>query len=200
MRLQHLIFVYLAGFTAASPVIQTPSNSSTQSSLPVDAEDFEPDWDAVETDYNAALLRAKQDPTLIKRLNTEGANDVSYGLAIYAAGAAAIKQIKGLSKWKPAREKFVQICTQTMMDHNPNPQQAVAAICYNNAYAIQDPKRIYGLRRREIAVWPAKSDYDCFYMGTNNTFWSQGDGGTVNLYTRYYTDVCRFDDQSDLYC
>ncbi|OLN97844.1 hypothetical protein CCHL11_02573 [Colletotrichum chlorophyti] len=166
----------------------------------VETVDFNPNWEIIEADYKAALKEAASNPALAKRLNTEGASNVSYGQAIYAAGAAAVNQIKGLKNWNKAREQFTQLMTQIMMDHNPNPGVAVAAICYNKDYDVKDPRGIYGLQSESISVWPAHTNYDCFYMGRNNAFWSRGDGGTINLYTRYYSPPCRFDDQDDLYC
>ncbi|KZL64627.1 hypothetical protein CT0861_07509 [Colletotrichum tofieldiae] len=180
MRLQDILFVPLISFAIASPVSQTRSASSIEGSSTVDAEDFRPDWDAIEIEYKAALTRSAQDLALVKRLNTDSANNVAYGKAIYAAGAAAVSQVSGISNWNKAREQFTQLITQIMIDHNPNPKEAVAAICYNKGYDVKDPKGIYGLRSEELSVWPAKTDYDCFYMGKNNAFWSRGDGGTIN--------------------
>ncbi|KAF9873622.1 hypothetical protein CkaCkLH20_08732 [Colletotrichum karsti] len=184
-----------------SPVPDTLYVRSIEGPPSIEADGFKPNWDAIETEYKAAFAKAVNDPTLTRRLNTGSANNVGYGQAIYAAGSAAISQVKSLSDWNKAREQFTQLTTQIMMDHNPNSTEAVSAICYNKAYDVQDAKGIYGLRSEELSVFPAKTDYDCFYMGKNNAFWSQGDGGTINLYTRWYSNSgCRFDDQSDLYC
>ncbi|KAK2053030.1 hypothetical protein LY76DRAFT_629750, partial [Colletotrichum caudatum] len=197
MRL-HLIFV-LVGLATASPVVQGSSSPSERSNA-IETDDFKPDWDAIEADYKAASIRFAEEPTLSKRLNTQGAMDVSYAQAIWSAGDAALKQVKSISKWKKARGEFTKLCTQIMMDHNPNSTQAVSAICYNKDYDIKNPDGIYGMTSQTLSIWPAKTNYDCFYMGRNNTFWSWGDGGTINLYTRWYEGACRFDDQSDLYC
>ncbi|GKT88535.1 hypothetical protein Ct61P_06385 [Colletotrichum tofieldiae] len=99
MRLQDILFVPLISFAIASPVSQTRSASSIEGSSTVDAEDFRPDWDAIEIEYKAALTRSAQDLALVKRLNTDSANNVAYGKAIYAAGAAAVSQVSGISNW-----------------------------------------------------------------------------------------------------
>ncbi|GJC80603.1 hypothetical protein ColLi_03441 [Colletotrichum liriopes] len=99
MRPQDLLLVPLIGFAIASPVSQTRSTSSIEGPSAVDAEDFKPDWDAIEIEYKSALTRSAQDPALLKRLNTQSASNVAYGQAIYAAGSAAVSQVKGLSNW-----------------------------------------------------------------------------------------------------
>lgn len=45
-----------------------------------------------------------------------------------------------------------------MMDHNPDPKTAVAAICYNKGYGIKDPEGIYGLHSEKLSVWPASTE------------------------------------------
>ncbi|CAG8909603.1 unnamed protein product [Penicillium egyptiacum] len=215
MRLSQVVFFSLLGLATASP-----APDGLDSSAAVVADDFKPDWDAFESDFKMALEESKADPSLAKRLNTHSASNVAYGQAIYAAGSAAVNQVKGLKNWNKAREQFTQLgrkrgnyfclwkssannpfpVTQGMMDHNPDPKTAVAAICYNKGYGVQNPEGIYGLHSEKLSVWPASTDYDCFYMGKNNAFWSYGDGGTINLFTRWYHGACRFDDKSDLYC
>ncbi|KAF6783207.1 hypothetical protein CSOJ01_15924 [Colletotrichum sojae] len=200
MHFYQVLVLALASISNASPVPEIASASSVQGPPVASADTFQPDWEAIEVEYKAAMAKTISDPNLAKRLNTASANNVGYGQAIYAAGSAAISQVKSLSNWNKAREQFTQLTTQIMMDHNPNSTEAVSAICYNQGYSVKDPQGIYGLRSEDLSIFPAKTDYDCFYMGKNNAFWSEGDGGTINLYTRWYTGSCRFDDQSDLYC
>ncbi|KAK1570035.1 uncharacterized protein LY79DRAFT_570651 [Colletotrichum navitas] len=180
MRLHSLITLLLSRFATTSPVVQSPSVFPSESSLSADDE-FKPDWNTIEIDYNAALERFAEGPTLVERLNTEGSSDVAYGLVISAAAQAAYGQIKSLVKWNKARRDFTQLTTQIMLDHNPNSTQAIAAICYNMEYDIKDPDMMYGLTSQKISIWPASTDYDCFYIGKGNTFWSWGDGGTINV-------------------
>ncbi|KAF4764072.1 hypothetical protein N7455_011046 [Penicillium solitum] len=195
MRLRQVVFLSLLGFAAAAPA---PDGLDSGPASVYD--DFKPDWNAFESDFKLALEEFNADPSLTKRLNTESSGNVAYGKAIYAAGAAAVSQVKSLKNWNKSREQFIQLVTQGMVDHNPDPETAVAAICYNKGYGIKDPEGIYGLHSETLSVWPLSTDYDCFYMGKNNAFWSYGDGGSINLYTRWQHGVCRFDDKSDLYC
>ncbi|RKL34411.1 hypothetical protein BFJ70_g8367 [Fusarium oxysporum] len=194
MRLNTVVILSLLGLATASPVPE-PAGSSAAADTGIKA-----DWSSVEADYKLALEKAETDPHLAKRLNTHSANNVGYGKAIYAAGEAAYNQVKDLKNWNKAREEFIKLVTQIMMDHNPDPKTAVAAICYNKEYGLKDPRNIYGLRSEDLSIWPAKTDYDCFYMGRGNAFWSQGDGGSINLWARWQRGACRFDNQSDLYC
>ncbi|KAK2022072.1 hypothetical protein LX32DRAFT_574231, partial [Colletotrichum zoysiae] len=200
MLVQHFLFIFFAGFAAASPVTQSPSIPCGEKPAGFKGDEFNHHCNAIETEYTAELKRYVEGPSISKRINTADANNPAYVLAAYYAVDAAVGQIKSIFKWKKAREQFTQTATQVMLDHNPNPNQAVAAICYNKEYDLKDKDGIYGFTKKTLSIWPASTNYDCFYMGKNNTFWSWGDGGTVNLYTRWYPGACRFDDQADLYC
>ncbi|CAG8093695.1 unnamed protein product [Penicillium salamii] len=153
MLISQLLSISLLGLVAASPV--AGGSDSSDSAV---AGDFSPDWDAFESDFKLALEEYETNPTLAKRLNTHSASNVGYGQAIYAAGSAAVSQVKKLSDWNKAREQFVQLVTQGMMDHNPDPKTAVAAICYNKDYGIKDPQGIYGLRSEDLSIWPASTE------------------------------------------
>ncbi|KAB2573531.1 hypothetical protein BFW01_g5093 [Lasiodiplodia theobromae] len=134
-------------------------------------------------------------------LNTEGASNVQYGQAIGEAVEGAIAAVNGIKNWNKKREAFVKALTQSMWDHNPDPSEAVAAICYNDGYALRVPTGMLGLRSESVSSGPLHTSYDCFYMKGNNAFWSQGDGGSVNLWTVYNGNRCSFDHStSDLTC
>ncbi|KAF4539140.1 hypothetical protein BFW01_g11779 [Lasiodiplodia theobromae] len=123
-----------------------------------------------------------------------------YGQAIGYAVQGAIDAVKGIKNWNKKRESFVKAVVQGMWDRNPDRNRAPAAICYNKGYDLKVPTGMFGLRDQEVSSGPLKTDYDCFYMTGNNAFWSRGDGGSINLWTMYDGNRCRFDDQSDLYC
>ncbi|KAF5025457.1 hypothetical protein F66182_2480 [Fusarium sp. NRRL 66182] len=194
MRLNSVVILSLFGLATASPVPEPVGSAS------IDATDFKVDWAVVQKDFDLALEKAENDPHLTKRLNTQSANNVAYGRVIYAAGEAAYKQARRISNWNKARAEYIRLVTEMMMDRNPDSKTAVAAVCYNKKYGLKDPRNIYGLRSAEFSIWPASTDYDCFYMGRGNAFWSQGDGGSVNVHARWQRGVCRFDKSSDLYC
>lgn len=94
MRLNQVVFLSLLGFAAAAPA---PDGLDSASAV-VDA-DFKPDWDAFAADFKLALEESKADPILAKRLNTESSGNVAFGQAVYAAGSAAVTQLKGLKNW-----------------------------------------------------------------------------------------------------
>lgn len=94
MRLNQVVFLSLLGFAAAAPA---PDGLDSASAV-VDA-DFKPDWDAFAADFKLALEESKADPSLAKRLNTESSGNVAFGQAVYAAGSAAVTQLKGLKNW-----------------------------------------------------------------------------------------------------
>lgn len=178
MHLYQVLVLALASVNNASPVANIASTSAVQGPPVVSADTFQPDWDAIEAEYKAAMAKTISDPNLAKRLNTASANNVGYGQAIYAAGSAAISQVKSLSNWNKvkvqlistrspppatnteaqAREQFTQLTTQIMMDHNPNSTEAVSAICYNQGYSVKDPQGIYGLRSEDLSIFPAKTE------------------------------------------
>ncbi|WQF75290.1 hypothetical protein CDEST_00304 [Colletotrichum destructivum] len=179
IRFKEIAVAYFFGLAASSPVLGAPTTSSD--GLPgADSDSSKPDWKTIEADFKEQLAKTKNDQTLSKRLNTHSATNVGLGQIIYAAGSAAYNHVKSISNWNEAREQFTQLTTKIMIDHNPYPSEAVAAICYNKGYDVRDRRGIYGLTSQELAIWPLKTDYDCFYMGKNNAFWSQGDGGTIN--------------------
>lgn len=94
MRLSQVVFLSLLGFAAAAP-----APDGLDGSAAVVADDFKPDWDTFESDFKLALEESKADASLAKRLNTHSAGNVAFGQAIYAAGSAAVNQVKGLKNW-----------------------------------------------------------------------------------------------------
>lgn len=94
MRLSQVVFLSLLGFAAAAP-----APDGLDSGPAVVYDDFKPDWNAFESDFKLALEEFNADPSLTKRLNTESSGNVAYGKAIYAAGAAAVSQVKSLKNW-----------------------------------------------------------------------------------------------------
>lgn len=100
MHLSQVVFISLLGFAAAAPA---PDGLDSSSAVVVD--DFKPDWNTFDNDFKKALEESKTDASLAKRLNTHSASNVGYGQAIYAAGAAAVNQVKGLKNWDKVLKK-----------------------------------------------------------------------------------------------
>lgn len=104
MLISQLLSISLLGLVAASPV--AGGSDSSDSAV---AGDFSPDWDAFESDFKLALEEYETNPTLAKRLNTHSASNVGYGQAIYAAGSAAVSQVKKLSDWNKVRTRALTL-------------------------------------------------------------------------------------------
>lgn len=111
MRLSQVVFLSLLGFAAAAPAPE-----GLDSSPAVADDDFKPDWTAFESDFNLALEEANADASLVKRLNTQSASNVAYGKAIYAAGAAAVNQIKGLKNWNKVLDNTLFVLPLPLYD------------------------------------------------------------------------------------
>ncbi|KAL1639563.1 hypothetical protein SLS58_007762 [Diplodia intermedia] len=148
----------------------------------------------------ASLMAGVQASPVPQGTTGSQVSNAQYGAAIGHAAQAAIDGVGGIKNWNKKREAFVKAVVQGMWDRNPNKWDAPAAICYNKGYDLRVPTGMKGLRDQEVSSGPLKTDYDCFYMSGNNAFWSRGDGGSVNLYTVYDGNRCRFDSSSDLYC
>ncbi|KAG8161372.1 hypothetical protein KVR01_009636 [Diaporthe batatas] len=124
------------------------------------------------------------------------------GLAILTKIAVEIGQdtIKNLGKWNDAREAFTKKTTAEMWARNPDYQKYPAAICYNKGYKLKNPAGKDGLVSAKLELGQLNTDYDCMYMTANNQFYTESDGGYINLsYT--YSNRCTFDSNTgDLTC
>ncbi|KAK8042843.1 hypothetical protein PG994_013326 [Apiospora phragmitis] len=117
-----------------------------------------------------------------------------------AAIDAATNLIKDLANFDNAREAFTKKTAEAMWAKNPDPAKFAAAICYNEAYDLEDPKGMDGLTSVKMTLGPLNTDYDCFYMTANNALYTRGDGGFINL--AFVSDKrCTFDSNTaDLTC
>ncbi|OJD38113.1 uncharacterized protein BKCO1_5000159 [Diplodia corticola] len=124
--------------------------------------------------------------------------------AASAVITAAINQvaptISGLGSWDEAREAFTQQTVKTMWDNRSSDYGA--AICYNMAYEVSNTALMYEKTSVQLEQDLLHTDYDCFYMnGPDNHFWTQGDGGYINLAIYHDESKCWYDDNTaDLYC
>ncbi|RYN15641.1 hypothetical protein AA0119_g13368 [Alternaria tenuissima] len=107
--------------------------------------------------------------------------------------------VGSLNDWNSAREAFTKKTTADMMARNRDPAN-VAAACYNKGYRLQNPNNIAGLNSATLTQGLLHTDYDCMYLRAPNAFWTDAEGGYINLsYT--YTNRCNFDgDTGDLTC
>ncbi|KAK3984237.1 hypothetical protein QBC44DRAFT_202191, partial [Cladorrhinum sp. PSN332] len=108
--------------------------------------------------------------------------------------------IKNLGNWNEAREEFTKATTNEMWARNPDYKKFPAAVCYNKGYRVKDPALTEGLVSVKFELGLLNTDYDCMYLGAPNQFFTDSDGGFINLsYT--YSDRCSFDQKTgDLTC
>ncbi|KAH8588061.1 hypothetical protein B0O99DRAFT_601087 [Bisporella sp. PMI_857] len=141
-------------------------------------------------------------------LQKRGATAVVIGIAAVKGAAIltkiaiehAAETIKNLGQWTEVREEFTKKTTSDMWSRNPDRKKYHAAICYNKGYRVQNPSGIAGKLSAKVELGLLHTDYDCMYMDAPNAFYTDGDGGYINLsYT--YDNRCTFDKATgDLTC
>ncbi|KAK8001013.1 hypothetical protein PG991_013235 [Apiospora marii] len=114
---------------------------------------------------------------------------------------AAIDMVKNLSEWNEAREEFTKATVKGMMDKNPDPTNLVAAVCYNMAYKLETPANVDSTASLSFKLGNLHTNFDCMYIKAPNSFYTEGDGGYVNLAYDYSSSRCTFDQTTgDLTC
>ncbi|KAJ8079451.1 hypothetical protein PM082_013789 [Marasmius tenuissimus] len=103
------------------------------------------------------------------------------GVAIGQALGELLAKLVPIRKWDEARETFTKSTTAAMWARNPNRSKWVAAICYNKGWRAQNPGGISDVQSMELKLGVLHTDYDCMYMGRNNQFYTDSDGGYINL-------------------
>ncbi|KAI4631233.1 hypothetical protein J4E81_005085 [Alternaria sp. BMP 2799] len=114
------------------------------------------------------------------------------------SGTAALNIAKDAIDWNAAREAFTK-ATVAEMIKRAGPGEA--AVCYNKGYDVTKPNQMRELSSVRFKSGVLNTDYDCFLMsGPDNSFYSRGDGGYINLAIQSPSN-CKFDSAtSDLYC
>jgi hypothetical protein len=85
-----------------------------------------------------------------------------------------------LNDWNSARETFTQKTTRDMMNSNRDPAN-VAAVCYNKGYRVENQGNVRGLTSAKLTQGVLSTDYDCMYLQAPNAFWTDSDGGFINV-------------------
>jgi hypothetical protein len=67
-----------------------------------------------------------------------------------------------------------------MMDSNRDPAN-VAAVCYNKGYRVENQANVRGLVSAKLSQGILSTDYDCMYLQAPNAFWTDSDGGFINV-------------------
>ncbi|PSK42062.1 hypothetical protein B9Z65_3976 [Elsinoe australis] len=144
-----------------------------------------------------------------KALQKRGAIVVVIGIAAVKGVAILTKiaieigadTIKNLKDWKRVREEFTKKTALEMWNKNPDYRKYPAVACYNKGYRLQNPAKIAGKVSAKVELGMLNTDYDCMYMEGGNAFWTNSEGGYINLAYRYNAQRCSFDQKSgDLTC
>lgn len=122
---------------------------------------------------------SKREPVTTAILLAAGTAAVS--AVVTQAVDAATKFIGDVSNFDSAREAFTQQTTKEMMARNPDPARFQAAACYNQGFSVADPANIDGQNSVEFKLGLLNTDYECMYIAAPNQFFTEGDGGFINV-------------------
>ncbi|KAM0281235.1 hypothetical protein ACHAQH_003666 [Verticillium albo-atrum] len=129
------------------------------------------------------------------------AGTAAAGIIVKMAIEIGAETIKNLGEFNEAREAFTKKTTQEMWDRNPDYAKFPAAACYNKGYRLADPAKIDGLRSAKFELGLLNTDYDCMYIQSPNQFFTDSEGGYINLSYTYDPTRCSFDQGTgDLSC
>jgi hypothetical protein len=86
-----------------------------------------------------------------------------------------------LKDWNPAREAFTKQTTALMYQNNPDRRRWPAVACYNKGWSVKDRSRISDVVSMRLNLGAFHTNYDCMYVGHNNQFYTESDGGYINV-------------------
>ncbi|GME33340.1 hypothetical protein GTA08_BOTSDO07499 [Neofusicoccum parvum] len=153
--------------------------------------------EVVDIDASAEVSLEKRGATA----ETVGGKAGDAGLAIGKIFNALLQKLVPLKDWTPAREAFTKETTALMWANNPNPSKWVAVACYNKGWRVKNYGAISDVQDVNLKLGALHTDYDCMYIGRNNQFYTDGEGGYINLCYRYNGNICSFDGKTgDLTC
>jgi hypothetical protein len=121
----------------------------------------------------------KREPVIASILLAAGTAAVS--AVVTEAVSATVKLIGDISNFDDAREAFTQQTTDAMMANNPDPSRFQAAACYNQGFSVADPANIDGQNSVKFSLGLLNTDYECMYIAAPNQFFTEGDGGFINV-------------------
>ncbi|KAF4304724.1 hypothetical protein GTA08_BOTSDO07499 [Botryosphaeria dothidea] len=162
---------------------------------------------AVSDGKSVEIVDASVEVSLDKRQNQSPTAEVvsgksgDAGLAIGKIFNALLQKLVPLKDWTPTREAFTQQTTALMWQNNPNPGKWPAVVCYNKGWRVKNAGAISDVVDVNLKMGALHTDYDCMYIGRNNQFYTDGDGGYINLCYRYNSAICSYDGRTgDLTC
>lgn len=103
------------------------------------------------------------------------------GEQLSLALAGILKKLLPITEWDPAREAFTEEATLSLWNNNPDPAKWVAAVCYNQAWDVSNKAGISDVVSLKFSLGAFNTDYDCMYIGKGTQFFTQGDGGFINV-------------------
>ncbi|KAL2207796.1 hypothetical protein CC79DRAFT_1397262 [Sarocladium strictum] len=153
---------------------------------------------ARDTTENPGSILIKREPVTAAILTAAGTAAAT--AIVNEAVTAVVAFIGDISNFDAGREAFTQQTTDEMMARNPDPERFQAAACYNKDFSVADPANIDGQSSVEFRLGILNTDYSCMYIAAPNQFFTEGDGGFINL-SFTHTDRCTFDQETaDLTC
>lgn len=105
----------------------------------------------------------------------------SAGQAVGRVLNAILNKLFPLKDWNPARETFTKETTALMYQNNPDRNRWVATVCYNKGWDVKDRGAISDVVSMKLSLGAFHTDYDCMYIGRHNQFYTQSDGGYINV-------------------
>ncbi|KAF5561841.1 hypothetical protein FPHYL_5972 [Fusarium phyllophilum] len=142
---------------------------------------------ARDTTKGTGHILSKREPVTIAILTAAGTAAASAIVSEAVSAAAAF--IGDISNFDAGREAFTVQTTEAMMANNPDPERFQAAACYNKAFSVADPANIDGQSSVEFRLGILNTDYECMYIAAPNQFFTEGDGGLINMRgVNSYTD------------
>ncbi|GKT50595.1 uncharacterized protein ColSpa_10776 [Colletotrichum spaethianum] len=152
---------------------------------------------SIEAESNASLNERQVGITAVVTAIGGGVMSVATGVAVNIVTDI----IRAYIDWTLARETFTKQTTSEMWKRNPNTKKFHAAICYNKGYRVKDSKGIDGKASVTLRSNVFHVSYDCMYMNGPNQFWTDAEGGYINLSYTYDRNHCSFDQKTgDLTC
>jgi hypothetical protein len=92
-----------------------------------------------------------------------------------------------LKDWNPARETFTKETTALMYRNNPDPRRFPAVACYNKGWRVKDRRAISDVVSMRLNLGAFHTNYDCMYVGHNNQFYTDAEGGYINVSLSFST-------------
>ncbi|KDN71460.1 hypothetical protein CSUB01_12041 [Colletotrichum sublineola] len=113
-----------------------------------------------------------------------------------------VRSINQQQEPKPeARKTFTQQQPELMWTRNPDYAKFPAAACYGLGYRLANETAFDGLIHANISGPGKEENYDCLYLEAPNQFFTNDDGGSLNLGVAFDPTRCSFDSETaDLTC